>query len=533
MGRFWKISLLAAVWVGIWASLSVAREPKHGGVLRVAHRDSPGSPSILEESSDSVTAPFMSIFNNLVLFKQDEPRNTAEHIEPELASSWSWSADKTALTFVLRQGVKWHDGKPFTSADVKCTWDYILGRSATALRNNPRGGWYHNLKEVVPEGDFQVRFQLGRPQPAMLSLLAAGYSAIYPCHVPLAEMRRHPIGTGPFKFVEFRTNEFIKLTKNTAYWRENRPYLEGIEWTIIPNRSTSVLAFVTGKVDMTFPNEMTPALMKDIKSQAPESVCRLQANNCAVNVIVNRERPPFDNPDIRRALALALDRQSFIDILTEGHGLVGGAMQPAPEGSWGMPREMQASLPGYSGTVEANRAEARKLMEKHGYGPDNRLKLTVNARNVPTHRDPGVLLTETLRNIYIDAELVPIDTAAWFPKITRKDYTIGPNITCGAVDDPDQNFYENYGCGSARNFTQYCNKELQPLFNRQSMETDVEARKKLVWEIDRRLQEDLARPILYHNKVATCWKPAVHGIVPMVNSVYNFPRFENVWMEPH
>jgi peptide/nickel transport system substrate-binding protein len=523
--------LLALAFLTAWLPQSQAQEPKRGGVLRVFHRDSPGSASILEESSDSVTAPFMAVFNNLVLFKQDEPKNTIDSIVPELATAWEWNAERTALSFTLRQGVRWHDGKPFTAADVKCTWDYLLGRSATPLRSNPRNGWYHNLKDVVLEGDFKVTFRLGRPQPAMLSLLAAGYSAIYPCHVPPRDMRAHPIGTGPFKFVEFRVNESIKLIRNTEYWRKDRPYLDGIEWTIVPNRSTSVMAFATGKFDMTFPNEITAPVLKDLKLQEPAAICRMVPNNCAINVIVNRERPPFDDPDIRRALALSLDRQTFIDILTEGNGVKGGAMQPGPEGNWGMPPEMLATVPGYGGDAEANRAEARALMEKHGYGPANRLKLVVNSRNVPAHREPGVLLVEMMRHIYIDAVLEPVDTAAWFPKITRKDYTIGPNITCGAVDDPDQNFYENYACGSARNFTQYCNKDLQPLFDRQSMETDVEKRRAMVWDIDKRLQEDLARPILYHNKAATCWQPWLHGISPMVNSVYNWPRFEDVWLD--
>lgn len=508
-----------------------AQDPKHGGILHLFHRDSPGSPSILEESSDSVTVPFMAVFNNLVLYRQDEPRNSVETIEPELATSWAWSADNTALTFKLRPGVRWHDGKPFTSADIKCTWDLLLGRSATPLRANLRNGWYHNLKDVVPNGDFEVTFQLARPQPALLALLASGYSAIYPCHVTPAEMRLHPIGTGPFRFVEFRRNESITLTRNTEYWKPDRPYLDGIEYTIITNRSTALLAFSTGKFDMTFPGEVTIPLLKDMAAQAPGAVCKLISNNCAVNIIINRERRPFDEPDIRRAVALTLDRRSFIDILTEGQAVMGGAMQPAPEGSWGMPEAMLQDLPGYGPDVEKNRAEARELMQKHGYGPDNRLKLKVSARNVPTHRDPGILLVDALKHIYIDAEFESFDTAAWFPKIARKDFAIGPNITCGAVDDPDQNFYENYACGSGRNFTQYCNKELEPLFDRQSQETDVAKRRQLVWEIDHRLQADIARPIIYHHKAATCWWPYLHGYTPMVSSNYNSPRFEAVWLD--
>ena len=299
------------------APLAHAQEPKHGGTLKAVHRDSPGSASILEETSDSVTVPFMAVFNNLVLYKQDEAHNSAENIQPELAESWAWSADNTALTFKLRQSVRWHDGKPFTAADVKCTWDMILGRSATPLRVSPRKGWYHNLKEVFPHGDFEVTFQLGRPQPALLALLASGYSVIYPCHVPPAEMRTHPIGTGPFKFVEFKRNESIKLTRNTDYWRPNRPYMDGVEYSIVTNRSTAILGFVTGRFDMTFPNEIVIPLLKDVRTQAPAAICKLETNNCAINIIINRERAPFDNPEVRRALALAIDRKSFSDILTE------------------------------------------------------------------------------------------------------------------------------------------------------------------------------------------------------------------------
>jgi peptide/nickel transport system substrate-binding protein len=123
-------------------------------------------------------------------------------IQPDLATSWSWNEDMTALTFQLRRGVTWHDGTPFAAADVKCTWDLILGKAQDKLRTNPRKSWYHNLDSISAEGD-TVTFHVKRPQPAFLALLASGYSPVYPCHVPPDSMRRHPIGTGPFKFVSY------------------------------------------------------------------------------------------------------------------------------------------------------------------------------------------------------------------------------------------------------------------------------------------------------------------------------------------
>src|SRR5262249_50359906 len=200
---------------------AVAQKP--GGVLRVYHWDSPASMSIHEEATYSTVVPMMGVFNNLVIYKQDEPRNSLGSIVPDLATQWSWSEDGTQLTFELRKGVKWHDGAPFSANDVKCTWDALLGKSTATLRTNPRKLWYDNLEQVVTDGDESVTFQLKRPQPAFLAFLASGFSPVYPCHVALREMRQRPIGTGPFKFVEFKANESIKVTRNPDYWRAGRP----------------------------------------------------------------------------------------------------------------------------------------------------------------------------------------------------------------------------------------------------------------------------------------------------------------------
>src|SRR5690349_1744138 len=170
--------------VGCLAMLA-APEPaaaqQAGGVLKFFHRDSPASMSILEEATISTVGPMMGVFNNLVLFNQHEKQNRLEFIEPELAESWSWNEDHTRLSFKLRQGVKWHDGKPFTAADVKCTWDMLTGKSPNKLRLNPRKAWYRNLDSVTTDGDYAATFVLKRPQPAFVFLLAGGMAPVYPC----------------------------------------------------------------------------------------------------------------------------------------------------------------------------------------------------------------------------------------------------------------------------------------------------------------------------------------------------------------
>jgi ABC-type transport system substrate-binding protein len=451
------------------ADPALAQKP--GGILRVFHRDSPASMSIVEEGSISAIMPMMGVFNNLVLFDQHVPQNRVQSIGPDLATSWTWNEEGTELTFTLREGVKWHDGKPFTAADVKCTYDLLSGKAKEKLRLNYREAWFLNLDEVTTNGNNEVTFHLKRPQPAFLSLLASGYSPIYPCHVSARDMRSHPIGTGPFKFVEYKPNQSIKVERNPAYWKPGRPYLDGIEYTIIANRSTAILAFVAGKFDMTFPYEVSIPLVKQVQSQAPQAICEVKPMNGRANLLVN-PAPPFDNPALRRAMQLSLDRKSFIDILGEGQYDVGAVLQPPPEG----------------------------------------------------------ILIDQLKEIWIDGELDTVETANWVPKLMRKDFTVALSLSGSAVDDPDTQFYENYSCRSSRNYTG-CNPEVDALIDRQSAETDSARRKELVWQIERRLIEDAVHPIIFFMRQGTCWQPEVKGLTLMENSIFNSWRMEDVWLD--
>src|SRR5438270_715346 len=238
------------------AGTAVAEKP--GGILRIPFVTSPASMSIHEESTIAALGPMMGVFNNLVMFDQHVKQNSLSSIVPDLAESWTYAEDGKSLTFTLREGVKWHDGKPFTAKDVKCTIDLLQGKAKDSLRKNPREGWYKNVAEVKVNNYFEVTFHLNRPQPALLALLASGHS-------------------------------------------------------------------------------------------------------------------PFDSAELRRAMAFTIDRKAFVDILSEGKADIGASMLPPPAGVWGMPAEMLQTVPGYGPDIQANRAQARKIMERLGYGPNKRL----------------------------------------------------------------------------------------------------------------------------------------------------------------
>jgi peptide/nickel transport system substrate-binding protein len=280
---------------------------------------------------------------------------------------------------------------------------------------------------------------------------------------------------------------------------------------------------------MTFSYSLTVPLTNDAKSQLPTALCELTPGSINRNLLINRDKPPFDNPDLRRAMALSIDRQAFIDIITAGQGDIGGVMQPAPAGLWGMPAEMLNALPGYDLDAQKNRTEARQIMQTLGYRPDNHLKIKVTVRDIPYYRDPAVILIDQLKQVYIDGELEPVDTTNFFPKMMRKDYSVGLNLQGAA--DPDQTFPQLYGCASEFNRNNYCNPEVEELIGRQSSEADQEKRKQLVWQIERKLALDNARPIIFYSRDGTCRQPYVKGLTLMVNSIFNGWRMEDVWLD--
>src|ERR1700730_1866522 len=225
IGNLRAVAIAGPLLVALFGG-EAAWEQKTGGILKMYSADSPASMSIHEEATVFAQGPMMGVFNNLVMYDQHVPQNSLQSIVPDLASGWSWSEEGTALTLPLRQGVTWHDGKPFTARDVKCTWEMLTDQAGEKFRVNPRKSWYRNLEQVTTNGDYEVTFHLKQPEPAFLMALASGFAPIYPCHVPPAQMRQHPIGTGPFKFVDFKPNESIKLTRNPNYWKPGRPYLD-------------------------------------------------------------------------------------------------------------------------------------------------------------------------------------------------------------------------------------------------------------------------------------------------------------------
>jgi peptide/nickel transport system substrate-binding protein len=508
-----------------------SQTPRRGGVLSSVLIEDPPGLLIHESATVSNVWPMSPCYSNLVYFHPLKSLESADTVIPELAERWSWQDNYRSLVFFLRRNARWHDGKPFTSRDVKYTFDMVRQApdAAAKLRLSPRKDWYATVEAIEAPEAHTVIFRLKRPQPSLLLMLASGYSPVYPAHVPVADLRQRCLGTGPFRHKDYARGQVLELERNPDYFIPDRPYLDGIRYTIIGERGTRLAALQAGRIEAFVPLEMTRAMAEAARRTAPSLVITEVGQNGSDNVILNHKRPPYDDVTVRRAISYAMDRRGYVQGVRHGGAVVGAALMPKPLGLWGLADPELRAVPGYR-TSAQDKAEARKLLAAAGFGPGKPLRVELVTRTIPIYLDLASFVADQLHQVGIEATVKQVDSAAWFPGLARRDYQIGANLTAGGFDDPDAYLFENYKCGSSRNYTDYCSEEMDRLIEAQSQELDRGQRLRLVWEIQRKLEADVARPMLGWRKEYFAHWPHVKNLVPH-NALYNYGRMRDVWLD--
>jgi len=473
----------------------------------------------------------MPCYNNLVLFDPLKPKESLDTIIGELAEKWEWQDGGRSLVFHLHKGVKWHDGEPFSSKDVKHTFDTVREAPEITgkLRVNPRKLWYENVAAIEAPEPATVIFRLKRPQPSLLLMLASGYSPVYPAHVPAAQLRTKCVGTGPFRWKEHKPGETLELERNPDYFVKGRPYLDRLRYVIIKDRATKFAALQTGQLDVSFPLDANKTIAEQMKKAVPQMVVQENSQNVNDNILINYKKPPFTDPRVRRAISLAIDRHAFIKAVHQGGAILGGVMAPKPFGVWGLMEKDLGALPGYGDPVK-EKAEARKLLAEAGFGPGKSLKVTMVTRATAVYVDFASFVVDQLKQVGIEATLEQVEVGVWHPKVTRRDYELGANLTGIGPDDPDANLFENFLCGSPRNYSDYCNHEVDRLIQEQSATLDPAKRARLVHDLDMRLQLEGARPIMGWRTFYFLHWPYVKNLLAH-QSMYNFGRLQEVWRD--
>jgi len=310
---------------------------------------------------------------------------------------------------------------------------------------------------------------------------------------------------------------------------KGRPYLDAIRYVVIKARPARTAALSTGDLDTAMPAISTRATRDQIVAAVPGMVVQMVSYGTSDNILLNTRKPPFDNLTVRQAVNLALDRKAAIKAVADGFGVPGGALLPPPYGAWGLAPEQVRQLPGH-GEPEQDKARARKLLAEAGYGPARPLKITVSTRSSELYVDMATWVVDQLRQVGIDGTLEIVETGVWYGRLARREFQLALNQTGVAPDDPDGNLIENYTCGSQRNYSDFCSKEIEALIARQSQELDRAQRQRLVHELDIRLQTEVARPILDHKLDAFMHWPYVKNLTAH-NSIYNWGRMQDVWLD--
>ncbi|MBI4082023.1 MAG: ABC transporter substrate-binding protein [Candidatus Lambdaproteobacteria bacterium] len=525
----WAMGVLVAT-VGLGWAAGLAQAQKYGGTLKALLSDNPPTFSIHETSTYVTMFPMLPMYNNVVGYDSQQPQESLTTLVPQLAESWRWANGDRELVLKLRSGVMFHDGKPFTARDVKYTFDIVRGKGGKQrLRLNPRRQWYFNVEEIVTSGDHEVTIRLKRPQPSLLAMLATGYGAVYPEAMPPDEWRSKAIGTGPFALKEYQRDRYVLVERNPGYWVKGRPYLDAVRYNIIPARAARIAAYKTRDIEIDSPSDTTRPVMESLKPAVPELVFIETPKFTFQNVVINTTKPPFNEPRLRQVVNLALDRKAFAKSVFQGGMIPGGIMLPPPAGVWGLPADRLGTLPGY-GDIEKNRAAARAIMAALGYSAERPLKTKLTTRTLANQVDSAIWTVSELKHVWINAEVQQLEAGQFYATLARRDFAFEIHGSTSSADDPDANLYENYGCNSQRNYSDYCVGEVQRLYDAQSETTDLARRLQIVHRIEARMIADVPRVIFGFLIRYNPRQPYVKNYVP-TQTGYTFYRMQDVWLD--
>lgn len=430
-----------------------------------------------------------NIFDGLVRYDAD-----GQPI-PQLAQSWDISADKKTITFHLRKGVKWHDGKPFTSADVQYTVMEVLKKT------HPRGPATLSRVQAVETPDAHTAvFKLSAPSPIIWSVLDGAESTILPRHLYAGTepgtnpWNAKPIGTGPFVFKEWVRGSHILLERNPAYWDSGKPYLDKLVFKIIPDASGRAAALESGDVQLAY---NTPVPESDVArlSKHPHLVIDTQAYNSNAPMYFfdfNMRRAPFQDLRVRQAFAHAIDRDALAKVVW--HGLAKPATSPVPSV---VSAFYQPGLPQYPYDVD----KANRLLDEAGLPRDKqgiRLRIThTPAAYGQSYQRAAELMKQQLRKVGVELKLQTYDLPTYVRK-TFGDYDFDTHSAWYAsFPDPaigvTRRFWsKNIKPGTASsNASGYQNPQMDALIEAINAETDAAKRKQLIHQMQLHAQQEI------------------------------------------
>ncbi|WP_425405201.1 ABC transporter substrate-binding protein [Hwanghaeella sp.] len=527
MKRFIQGAILAS---SIVASSVTALAQTDGGTLVYLAQPEPPTLASYVSTSGPIGLVAPKIYEGL--FDYD---NEGKMV-PVLAKSVDVSADGKTVTFTLQEGVTWHDGTPFTSADVKFTVMEVLSKV------HPRGpNSFREVESIDTPDDVTAVFNLKNPAPYMLRALSGYESPIVPKHllegtdIKSADLANNPVGTGPFKFTEWKKGQYIRLDKNEAYWKEGLPHVDRVVARFVPDASTRTAAMENGEVLYTgyngIPN-IDAVRLRD-RDDIDVTTDGYSMINPMALLEFNTKEGPFTDPAVRRAISNAIDRQFMIDTIFFGYGKPATSALSSSFAATGLYQPM----PNYpaKGDVEA----AKKILDDAGYKPDGdgvRMKAILDV--IPYGEDwrrAGEYLKQALGDIGIAIELRYEDVPTWLKRVYHNyDFVMNLNYFY-QLPDPVLGVHRHYGTDQIRqgthfvNSSRYSNPTLDALLDSGAKEPDAAKRAATYKEIQEILAADMPVVNLFEMQFLTVYNTKLKGVYGSAMGPYG--SFAEGWLE--
>lgn len=493
-------------------------QPKRGGVLTRALTGDPNSFDLHSEISTTVVQAVQPVYNGLL--KVDPAKEGG--MLADLATTLPETPDATTYVFKLRPGVLFHDGSPLTADDVVANYQWMM--SPPAGQSSSRQAILSTVDSVRATDATTITVKLKAPSASFLLNQTVPYVAIGRKSqlVTDGNLKKDPVGTGPFKLTKYTPGSVISLAKNPAYFNKDLPYLDGLELPILKDRKTLLENYYAGKIDLYLAQ---PEELPDIKSRLGSKITvKITASNQRNHIFMNTKKAPFSDPRVRQALSIGLDRGAAIDIMGGGDGAaVGGYMHP--QGAWGLSASELASIPGYA--PKGDLAQAKALLSAAGVAPGLEVNLLYRTLFEPT----GVFMVDQLTKLGFKPKPNSLDGAAITDAANSTNFDVFIWTAAPALDDPDA-VMGDLGVSSApRNWSRIVVPAADAAYAKQQTELNVDARKQLVKEADKALLSSFASIVLNYDAYRYTYYPRVTNKTFLLTDIYVNQSYENVWLD--
>jgi len=505
--------------------------PKSGGVLRMGIPTRAPHFDIHQSGTFFTLGAQACMFDNLI---RRDPHDGANTIIPDLAHSWEIAEDGKTYTFFLRKDVLFHDGAELTAEDVKATFDRIA-KPPSGI-SIPRSVLFKAVSEISARDKYTVEFKLSEPRPInfMMSAIASGWNVIIrkktleDNNYNLRKVVVYP-GTGPFRSVRRVENEVWVMEKNPNYWNKGLPYLDGIEfYHVLPFSPEMASAILAGRVDYVLATD--PATAR--KAQVTPGMSSVTIYQSVAHATwFNNKRKPLDDPLVRRAMHLVLDRPVLVEVVKDvAPMMAGGFLYPFSE--FATPREELAKRLGYQADPTAAVKEARALMAAAGY-PNGINGLDYLVRDIAIFKLWSQAIQAMLQDaLNIQCNLRTVVESVWFEDVASGHFDLAIGAVIGTLLDPSDYFNAWYGKDGPQNYSFWDNKEFQALSARIDREVDPAKRLPLIRQAEAIMEQDPPQLPVAWERLNYVWYNYVKGHNPSAYfGIFDVVRLDTIWLD--